>query len=245
MMTVSSHPLVHEYLSRLHATAVAALPKGQAEDLLADITEHLDTATDGGTADEATVRSAIDRLGSPDEVVAAALGSASGGVGIPPMSYAGPGTSGGLLTPAGSLAPPTQPTQPARPTHRIEQAALILLVAAELVALFLPLSAPLWVAGLVCLALATAWQGRDRVLAWAFVATGLPVFLGSLVGAGLLATMVSSVCTSTSVPGGGVAETTCTQNSGTPWVGVVVVVLALSYVVAQIATLRRLTRALH
>jgi hypothetical protein len=62
--------------------AVAALPTGQAEDLLADITEHLDTATDGGTADEATVRSAIDRLGSPDEVVAAALGSASGGVGM-------------------------------------------------------------------------------------------------------------------------------------------------------------------
>ena len=236
MMTVSSHPLVHEYLSRLHTTAVAALPKGQAEDLLADITEHLDTATDGGTADEATVRSAIDRLGSPDEVVAAALGSASGVVGIPPMSYAGPGTTGGL---------PAAATTPAAPTYRLEKAALVLLVAAELVALFLPLSAPLWVAGLVCLALATAWQGRDRVLAWAFVATGLPVFLGSLVGAGLLATMVSSVCTSTSVPGGGVAETTCTQNSGTPWVGVVVVVLALSYVVAQIATLRRLTRVLH
>ena len=236
MMTVSSHPLVHEYLSRLHATAVAALPKGQAEDLLADITEHLDTATDGGTADEATVRSAIDRLGSPDEVVAAA--------GSPPVVPGPAYDVGGMPTPP-EAEPRAAATTPVAPTYRLEKAALVLLVAAELIALFLPLSVLLWVAGLVCLALATAWQGRDRVLAWAFVATGLPVFLGSLVGAGLLATMVSSVCTSTSVPGGGVAETTCTQNSGTPWVGVVVVVLALSYVVAQIATLRRLTRALH
>ena len=236
MMTVSSHPLVHEYLSRLHATAVAALPKGQAEDLLADITEHLDAATDGGTADEARVRSAIDRLGSPDEVVAAALGSASGVVGIPPTSYAGPGTSGALPAAAG-LSP--------SPSYRLERAALALLVLAEITVVALPLALPLWAGGVVCLALAAAWRGRDRVLAWAFVATGLPVFLGSLVGAGLLATMVSSVCSSTSVSGGGVAETTCTQNSGTPWVGVVVVVLALSYVVAQIATLRRLTRVLR
>ena len=235
MMTVSSHPLVHEYLSRLHATAVAALPKGQAEDLLADITEHLDAATDGGTADEARVRSAIDRLGSPDEVVAAALGSASGVVGIPPTSYAGPGTSGALPAAAG-LSP--------SPSYRLERAALALLVLAEITVVALPLALPLWAGGVVCLALAAAWRGRDRVLAWAFVATGMPFILGGLVAGGLVAATAGGSCASGVGADGLPTETICEQH-GFSWVAIPFIVLLISYVVVQLLTLRRLTRALR
>lgn len=68
MMT--QHPLVADYLARLTAEA-RRLPSDQARELIADIEEHLSTGLADG-ASEIDVRNALDRLGTPQELVAAA-----------------------------------------------------------------------------------------------------------------------------------------------------------------------------
>ncbi len=67
MMT--QHPLVADYLARLKAEA-RRLPTDQASELVADIEEHLSAGLVDG-ASEIDVRNALDRLGTPQEVVAA------------------------------------------------------------------------------------------------------------------------------------------------------------------------------
>ena len=60
--------LVAEYLQRLeHAAAV--LPPDRRSELLEEIAEHISSA---GASDEAGVRTLLDRLGEPEEIVAAA-----------------------------------------------------------------------------------------------------------------------------------------------------------------------------
>ena len=65
------HPAVTDYLSRLEVAA-AGLPPWRREELLAAIRGHLREAlADTAADDEAGVRSALDRLGTPEEIVAA------------------------------------------------------------------------------------------------------------------------------------------------------------------------------
>ena len=62
--------LVEHYLQRLRA-ASADLPGAQRDELLGDITAHLAEAVPEG-ADELTARRALDALGAPEQVAAAA-----------------------------------------------------------------------------------------------------------------------------------------------------------------------------
>jgi hypothetical protein len=67
----TEHPLVADYLARLSAEA-QRLPADQASELVADIQEHLASALPAGSS-ESDIRNTIDRLGTPGEVVAAAM----------------------------------------------------------------------------------------------------------------------------------------------------------------------------
>lgn len=68
-MTEPLHPLAAEYLQRLRHDA-RPLPRETRRELLADIEAHLSEATWPGMAD-AEVLTVLDRLGDPEEIVAA------------------------------------------------------------------------------------------------------------------------------------------------------------------------------
>ena len=71
---VRSDDLVHDYLRRLQEAA-AVLPADRRFDLLADVREHIAvTLEQSPSSDEAHTRHVLDRLGSPEELVEAALG---------------------------------------------------------------------------------------------------------------------------------------------------------------------------
>lgn len=72
MTTNVTEQLVADYLSRLeHAAAV--LPPHRRAELLGEIRDHIDAARAAGDAgDEAAARTMLDRLGDPEEIVAAA-----------------------------------------------------------------------------------------------------------------------------------------------------------------------------
>jgi hypothetical protein len=78
MTTQVLHPLAAEYLDRLR-TAAKRLPRGRRDELIADIEVHLAEAVapDAGDAEALTV---LDRLGTPEEIVAAELPETSGPV---------------------------------------------------------------------------------------------------------------------------------------------------------------------
>jgi hypothetical protein len=71
MTTMRRDPLVDDYLDRLEAAA-AHLPRGRRTELVGEIEEHVDAALAEGGDDEVAVRSVLERLGSPEEIAAAA-----------------------------------------------------------------------------------------------------------------------------------------------------------------------------
>jgi uncharacterized membrane protein len=71
MTTIALYPAAAAYMTRLHRAA-RSLPKGARHELLEDIEAHLDEATSLEMS-EAEVLSVLDRLGEPDEIVAAHL----------------------------------------------------------------------------------------------------------------------------------------------------------------------------
>ncbi len=71
MVAPTGDRLVREYLLRLEAAA-RCLPARDRRELIADITDHLAQAAAEAGPSEAAVRNALDALGSPEEVVAAA-----------------------------------------------------------------------------------------------------------------------------------------------------------------------------
>lgn len=71
-MTTHPNRLVADYLRRLERTA-ASLPRSRRIELVAEIREHIDDALlAAGAADEVAVRNVLERLGPPEEIVAAA-----------------------------------------------------------------------------------------------------------------------------------------------------------------------------
>jgi hypothetical protein len=65
--------LVDSYLTRL-ADAAQALPPDRRAELVSEIREHIAASMAGGTGtDEAAVRTTLDRLGEPADIVAAAM----------------------------------------------------------------------------------------------------------------------------------------------------------------------------
>lgn len=72
MTTSTIDQLVSDYLGRLNQAAYV-LPADRRADLLDEISEHIASArAAGAAADEAAVRTLLDRLGEPEEIVAAA-----------------------------------------------------------------------------------------------------------------------------------------------------------------------------
>jgi hypothetical protein len=77
-MKVHTDPLVDDYLRRLDAAA-SRLPADQREELVSEIRDHLQEALrQTPTGDQAAVRNALERLGSPEEIAAAAADPAPG-----------------------------------------------------------------------------------------------------------------------------------------------------------------------
>src|SRR5450759_781886 len=79
--------LVDQYLTRL-ADAAQALPPDRRAELLSEIREHIVAAmAESDGADEVVVRTMLDRLGQPEDIVAAAVEDG------PPKDPANPGRS--------------------------------------------------------------------------------------------------------------------------------------------------------
>jgi len=71
MTTMRRDPLVDDYLRRLEAAA-AHLPRARRNELVGEIEEHVEVALAEAGDDEAAVRNVLERLGSPEEIAAAA-----------------------------------------------------------------------------------------------------------------------------------------------------------------------------
>jgi hypothetical protein len=72
MISVQTDRLVDDYLRHLQ-NAAAHLPRARRAELLAEIREHIDAALrQQETVDETAVRNVLERLGPPEEIVAAA-----------------------------------------------------------------------------------------------------------------------------------------------------------------------------
>jgi len=71
-VNATAHPLVEGYLRSLDGAA-KVLPRRERDELVAEIRAHLDEAVPPG-ASEADVRNALDALGAPWDIVAAAGG---------------------------------------------------------------------------------------------------------------------------------------------------------------------------
>lgn len=81
MTTVHTNKLVEDYLRRLEQAA-APLARARRAELVAEIREHIDDALlEAGAADEVAVRNVLERLGPPEEIVAAAAPPAAGPTG--------------------------------------------------------------------------------------------------------------------------------------------------------------------
>ena len=145
-MTGIEHPLVVEYLMQLRHEAVR-LPREQADELIADIEAHLIDALDEHPT-ESQVREALDRLGSPSELVAAA--------GAPPE-------------------PTPLPEPQSRNRGRAEAGAAILLVLSAVIFPVWYLSVPMWIIGLVLLVLSARWNLGQKLLAAVALGALLPL----------------------------------------------------------------------
>lgn len=138
------NPQFEAYLRELREGA-AALPAGEAREVVADITEHLHAAQ-AEVQTPADALRVLDRLGSPEQVVRAAQPT-------PPPA-------------------PAAPTAPAEDGRR-EIMALVLLVLAELFFFLWPVALLLAAAGAYCLFTSRVWSTPQKV--FAFVALGLAV----------------------------------------------------------------------
>lgn len=71
MTAMDVDPIVDDYLKRLGAAA-AVLPPDRREELVADIRGHIDAALHEQGASELDARNVLERLGPPEDIVAAA-----------------------------------------------------------------------------------------------------------------------------------------------------------------------------
>ncbi|MGW8765365.1 HAAS signaling domain-containing protein [Streptomyces sp. NPDC055815] len=144
-MTGTEHPLVTDYLATIEREA-SFLPAGRREELLADLREHLAVAV-GDEEDPQAVRDALERLGSPSAIVAAARAEE-------PEAAAAP-----------APAPAPAPAEDPQPRSRTVTTAVLLGVSgvATVVSPFAGLVA--LVVGLVMLWTSTAWEQRTKVFA--------------------------------------------------------------------------------
>ena len=158
---MDAEALVRNYLGRLEAAAWT-LPADRRHELVGEVREHIEVAlTDAGRRDEVTIRNVLDRLGPPEEIVAAEVGP--------------DGAASGLQ--AATVARRTEPMG----VGALEIVALLLLTVGAIV---LPFIGPLL--GLAFVWLSTVWTTREKAIATviALVLLVLPVMLLFSVGSG-------------------------------------------------------------
>ena len=185
-MTNSQHPLVVDYLVRL-GVETRRLPQDQARELLADIEEHLSAGL-AEDASEADVRNTLDRLGTPAEVVDAAV------------------------------TDPAVAPQPATPDRGgwVEVGALVGLVAAEVLFVILPVSIVAWIVGLVLLAMSHVWSTREKLIGYLALGTGF-LAAWIIVGISLVASPSDSCSITTTTAGGQQTPSAPVMTAGSRW----------------------------
>jgi hypothetical protein len=144
--------LVDDYLTRL-ADAARAVPTDRRAELLSEIREHIAAArAEGGAADEAAVRTMLDRLGEPADIVAAAV------------------ENDPAEEPAKLGGPPGR-----RPGLGLEIAAVVMLTLGSLIPVFG------WAVGVVLLWSSGLWRPSEKVLGTLIVpgGPGLILVLGA------------------------------------------------------------------
>lgn len=130
--------LVRDYLGRLEAAAWP-LSEDRRRELVGEVRDHIQTAlSDAGHADEVTVRNVLDRLGRPEEIVAAEV------------------DSGDAQPPSAAMAAPA----PRMGIGAVEIVALLLLTVGAFV---LPVVGP--ILGLVFVWVSTVWSTREKAFA--------------------------------------------------------------------------------
>lgn len=133
--------LVHEYLGRLEAAAWP-LPAERRRELAGEVQEHIEAAlAEAGRRDEVAVRNVLERLGPPEDIVAA---EAEPGTARPPHAAQ-----------AASADVRRSPLGP------LEIAAVLLMTVGAVV---LPIIGPL--IGLVFVSVSTRWSPRVKVVAF-------------------------------------------------------------------------------
>lgn len=90
--------LVRDYLGRLDAASASLHVERRAE-LAAEVRDHIDSAlAEAGRSDEVTVRNILERLGSPEEIVAGEVGpTVTPHAGTPAVAVAGARSNWGAV----------------------------------------------------------------------------------------------------------------------------------------------------
>jgi uncharacterized membrane protein len=147
---MEAEALVSDYLGRLERAA-QPLPADRRGELIAEVHEHIESAlAEAGTRDEVTARNVLERLGAPEEIVAAETGS------------------GG--------EPATPPPVAVR-RSRLGPAEVLAILLLTVGAVFLPVVGPLM--GLVLVWMSGEWTTREKWVATLIVVVllALPVLL--------------------------------------------------------------------
>ena len=84
MSATQTERLVEDYMRRLETAAATVLPGERATELVGEIHSHVrDALQTSGTVDEAGVRNELQRIGSPEEIVLAAVDAPPSATGTP------------------------------------------------------------------------------------------------------------------------------------------------------------------
>ena len=159
---MEAEQLVRDYMSRLDARAYR-LPVDRRVELIAEVREHIELAAkEAGSRDEATIRTILDRLGSPETIVAAEEGSDYGDV-------------------SDSAAPPAPSTQTDSGWGLLETIAVLLVTVG---AVLLPILGPLVGIVLIIVSTRATWRTKFIVSTAGIALTGLLLLLIVPVGSG-------------------------------------------------------------
>jgi hypothetical protein len=155
------------------AQAAKILPPDRRSELVSEIREHITASLSGGTGtDESSVRTMLDRIGEPEDIVAAAM----------------------------EIDPPERPTCPPPPQRRqqgvgLEVGAVIMLTAGSLILVFG------WLVGVILVWSSGLWTRSEKILATLIFpgGPGLALFGGAAVMGLAASHCVTSIGTTTAV----------------------------------------------
>lgn len=187
------HPLVAAYLRRLDEAAVG-LPAGRRGELVEEIRGHVADALLAVGDDEPAVRGVLDRLGSPEDIVAA---EREGGTTVEPAGYSAAPNPFAAPYSAGSPPPAPYPANPypagPTPVRSWGPVEIIAVVGLTVGTFVLPVVGP--IIGLVCAWVSSQWTRREKIVAtlWAAVAPLIMVLAAAAVFTARVETSSSQV----------------------------------------------------